>query len=145
MNIAVIGGAGVVGQAELPRLAEAGHELKGLRHRSALPDVVVTQVEGSLTDAAAVRETVEGAEVVLQMTKGGEGVAQAVEVSSWGTINILDAIGDTPSVRQVAAEGAFSFSFDIDTSHTTQCVGWTAQHDARAAIQAALEFREKRQ
>jgi nucleoside-diphosphate-sugar epimerase len=34
------------------------------------------------------------------------------------------------------------YSFDIDTSHTTECVGWTAQYDVKGAIQAALDHRE---
>jgi len=100
MKIAVIGGAGVIGQKLLPRLAEAGHELQALRHRSPLPRVVTTEIEGSMTDPEAVRRTLEGAEVVVQMTKGGEGVAQVVEISTHGTINVLDAIRETPSVQQ---------------------------------------------
>jgi nucleoside-diphosphate-sugar epimerase len=100
MKVAVIGGAGVVGQALLPRLAEDGHQIRALRHRTPLPPGVASQVQGSLTDPEAVRDVVQGAEVVLHMTKGGEGVAQVVEISTWGTLNVLDVIRETPSVRQ---------------------------------------------
>ncbi len=99
VNIAIFGGSGVVGQVLIPALLERGHTVRALRHRTDLPEGVQA-VAGSITDPKAVAEVVDGAEVVLQLTKGGQGVAQVVETSVHGTVTILDALKDAPHVRQ---------------------------------------------
>jgi nucleoside-diphosphate-sugar epimerase len=125
MKLAIFGGSGVVGRELLPVLLAGGHRIRAMRHRAPLPVEGIEVVEGGLSDPSAVAATIEGAEAVLQLTKGGDGVEQAVETSVRGTINILDAIRKTPSVRQHlltssdAATGICSHPHAAPISHRT--------------------------
>jgi len=126
MKLAVFGGSGVIGQVLLPELRRAGHEIRAMRHRAPLSIEDAEVVEGSLADPKAVAETIRGAEVVVQMTKGGAGVEQAVETSAHGTINVLDAVvAAGGAVRQVlltssdAATGIWSHPAPEPISHRT--------------------------
>lgn len=100
MRLAIFGCSGRVGQGLLPELLRLGHQIRALKHKTPLPAEGIEVVEGSLADPAAVAATIGDAEVVLQMTMGGEGIEQTVETSVRGTINILDAIGRAPCARQ---------------------------------------------
>mgnify|MGYP006292327577 CR=1 FL=1 len=100
MKIAVFGGSGVVGRVLLERLVAAGHEVRAMVHQTPVEADGVETLQGDLTDPAAVARTVEGAEVALQMTKGGGGIIQAVETSVRGTLNVLDALRKLDSLRQ---------------------------------------------
>ncbi len=124
MNIAVFGGSGRVGQALIPALIERGHSVRAMQHRTRLP-AGAQAVEGSITDPAAVTRVIENADVVLQMTMGGEGIRQAVETSVQGTITILDAVRSQPSIRQYlltssdAATGIWAHPQREPISHKT--------------------------
>ena len=130
MRIAVFGGSGVIGQALLPVLLERGDMIRAMRHRAPLPVEGVEAVEGDITDPDAVAETIDGAEIVLQMTKGGTGAQQAVETSAAGTINILDAIRRQGGVRQYlltssdAATGIWAHPHPEPISHETPPTGY---------------------
>ena len=100
MNIAVFGGSGVIGRKLLPQLVARGDSVRAMQHTTPLGLDGVRVVVGSITDPAAVAETVRGAEVVVQLTKSGGGVDQTVETSVRGTVNILDAVRTEPAVAQ---------------------------------------------
>ncbi len=125
MKLAVFGGSGVVGRALLPALLDRGCEIRAMQHAACVQTQGIEVVEGSITDPAAVAETVGGAEVVLQMTKGGAGIDQVVETSVRGTINVLDAIVSAGGVRQYvltssdAAAGIWSHPHPGPISHLT--------------------------
>jgi nucleoside-diphosphate-sugar epimerase len=125
MNIAVFGGAGVIGRALLPALVRRGDAVRAMRHSRPIETGGVEIVRGSITDPAAVAATVEGATVVLQLTKGGGGIEQTVETSVRGTVNIVDAIRAAGGVRQHvlassdAATGIGSHRYDGAISHET--------------------------
>jgi nucleoside-diphosphate-sugar epimerase len=124
MNIAIFGGSGRVGQALIPALIERGHSVRAMQHRTRLP-AGAQAVEGSITDPAAVTRVIENADVVLQMTMGGEGIRQAVETSVQGTIIILDAVRSQPTIRQYlltssdAATGIWAHPQPEPISHKT--------------------------
>ena len=69
LTIAVTGATGFVGKAVLPRLLEAGHDLRVLVRDPAKHDFpsAVKIVPGGLDDASALFELVAGADVVLHM------------------------------------------------------------------------------
>jgi nucleoside-diphosphate-sugar epimerase len=100
MRLAIFGCSGRVGQALLPELLRRGHQIRAMKHNRPLPAEGIEAVEGSLADPSAVERTIGDAEVVIQMTMGGDGIEQTVETSVRGTINILDALGRAPSVKQ---------------------------------------------
>jgi len=124
MNIAIFGGSGRVGQALIPALMQRGHSVRAMQHRTKVP-AGAQAVEGSITDPAAVARVIENADVVLQMTMGGEGIRQAVETSVQGTITILDAVRSQPSIHQYlltssdAATGIWSHPQPEPISHKT--------------------------
>ena len=125
MRLAVFGAAGVVGRALLPVLRDRGHALRAMQHRTPVDIDGVEVVAGSITDPAAVTETLGDAEVVLQLTKGGSGVDQVAETSVRGTINVLDAVRAAGTVRQYvltssdAATGIWSHPHPEPISHAT--------------------------
>lgn len=125
MNLAIFGGSGVIGRALLPALAQRGHRIRAMRHNAPLPVDDVETVHGSITDPEAVAATIRGAEVVLQLTKGGSGVEQAVETSVRGTINVLDAVCKATGITQYlltssdAATGIGAHPYPEPISHET--------------------------
>lgn len=64
MKIAMFGGTGSVGNRLVPMLLAQGHHLALLTRRPATAPQGVDIVEGDVTDAAAVRETLKGADLV---------------------------------------------------------------------------------
>jgi len=144
MKLAIFGGSGVVGQALLPRLMAAGHRLRAMRHRSPLSVEDVEVVEGSITDPTAVAETIGDADVVLQLTKGGDGVEQAVETSVRGTINVLDAIGRSPGVTQYlltssdAATGIWSHRQRRPISHRTRPASYPGYYSLGKVLEEVI-------
>jgi nucleoside-diphosphate-sugar epimerase len=125
MDICVFGGSGVVGRALLPELIARGHTVRAMEHNRPIEAGGVEIVHGSITDPDAVAATLDGAEVVLQLTKGGSGIEQTVETSSRGTLNVLDAIRSADGVTQYvlassdAAVGICSHSYEGPISHET--------------------------
>jgi len=144
MKLAIFGGSGVVGQALLPALIEQGHELRAMRHSTPLPVTGVEVIEGSLADPAAVAETIDGAEVVLQMTKGGAGVEQVVETSVRGTVNVLDAICKAGGVSQYlltssdAATGIWSHPHDGPISHATDPMSYGGYYSLGKVLEEVI-------
>ncbi len=125
MRIAVFGGSGKVGRALIPTLQEQGHRIRALQHRTALATDGAETICGSITDPAAVARTVEGADVVLQMTMLGNDIRQPVELSAHGTITVLDALRGSKSLKQYiltssdAATGIWTHPQSEPISHTT--------------------------
>lgn len=64
MKIAIFGGTGSVGNRLVPMLLAQGHHLALLTRRPDAAPQGVDIVEGDVTDAAAVRETLKGADLV---------------------------------------------------------------------------------
>jgi nucleoside-diphosphate-sugar epimerase len=124
VDIAIFGGSGTVGQALIPALVERGHSVRALQHCTPV-HVGAQAIEGSVTDPAAVARVIENADVVVQMTMLGNDVRQPVEVSTHGTINILDALRRTGSIRQYiltssdAATGIWAHPQPEPVSHNT--------------------------
>lgn len=64
--VAVTGGAGFIGQSLLKALAEEGYQVRALQNRTPVFEHKnITAVKGSLTDAKALKELVQGADVVI--------------------------------------------------------------------------------
>jgi UDP-glucose 4-epimerase len=94
MKVALFGASGKIGRRALALLRERGAQVSALVHRTPLPPAEaagVRVVTGSITDAAAVDETVAGADVVLQMATTKEDPESFFEVSIKGTFHVLEA------------------------------------------------------
>ncbi len=130
MKLAVFGGSGVIGRVLLPELLKLGHQVRAMQHVSPLPVKGVDVVQGSITDPEAVAATVGGAEVVMQLTKGGGGIEQTVETSVRGTLNVLDAARASGAVTQYlltssdAATGIGAHPYLEPISHQTEPVSY---------------------
>ena len=96
MTIAFFGASGKIGRHILASLHQ-NHDcnIRALIHRTPLPDDVTkpgdVQIQGSVTDPAAVNEVVKGADIVVQMATTKEDADTFFDVSIKGTFNILEA------------------------------------------------------
>ncbi|MFW6108055.1 MAG: NAD-dependent epimerase/dehydratase family protein [bacterium] len=130
MKIAVFGGSGSIGRALLPELVARGHSIRAMQHRTPVQLDDAEVVEGSIGDPDAVAATIGDADVVLQLTKGGQGIEQAVETSVRGTINVLDAIRAKGGVDQYlltssdAATGICSHPYTAPIDHETPPISY---------------------
>jgi UDP-glucose 4-epimerase len=90
-TVAVFGGSGKVGRQAIPRLLARGLQVSALVHHTPLASSGVRSVSGSITDPAAVRETVTGAQAVIQLATTKEDPDSFFDVSVRGTLNVLEA------------------------------------------------------
>lgn len=98
--------------------------MRALVHRTPIPDPAVTSISGSITDQAAVDETVRGADMVLQFATTKEDPATFFDVSLKGTFHVLEACRKHP-VQQLlllGGDAAFGIWFypqpvPIDENH----------------------------
>jgi len=90
-TVALFGASGKIGRHVVPLLLERGMNLRALVHRTPLATEAVTVVHGSVTDPAAVREVVRGADAVVQMATTKEDPDTFFDVSVCGTLNVLEA------------------------------------------------------
>jgi len=100
MRIAVFGASGTIGGVLVPELIKRRHQVRALQHNTPVTSESVEIVEGSMTDPEAVADTIDDAEVVLHMTKGGEGIEKVISTSVHSTVNILDCITRIGRVKQ---------------------------------------------
>lgn len=123
-TVAVFGGAGKIGRRVVDLLAVKGMAVRALVHHTPIAGEQVTCVTGSVTDPAAVREVVAGADLVVHMATTKEDPETFFEVSLKGTFNLLEACRDS-AVRQVvllSGDAVFGIWFQpqpipIDESH----------------------------
>jgi nucleoside-diphosphate-sugar epimerase len=88
---AIFGAGGKLGRHVIAALARRGYAVRALVHRRPIAGPQVTCVSGSIVDAAAVAETVRGANIVLQLATTKEDADTFFDVSVRGTFNILEA------------------------------------------------------
>lgn len=89
-TVALFGASGKIGRHVVQLLKERGMRIRALVHRTPLA-VPVDFIQGSVTDPAAVRRVVRGADAVVQMATTKEDPATFFDVSVRGTLNILEA------------------------------------------------------
>jgi len=90
-RVAVFGASGKIGRRLMPLLVERGLTVCALVHRTPVATEGVETVNGSITDPAAVREVVRGADLVVQMATTKEDPDTFFDVSLRGTLNVLEA------------------------------------------------------
>lgn len=90
-TVAVFGASGKLGRHALAVLAGRNHQVRALVHRTPVTGENVTSITGSITDAAAVEETVRGADIVVQLATAKEDSDTFFDVSVKGTFHILEA------------------------------------------------------
>lgn len=123
-TVAIFGASGKLGRHALPVLARRGLTVRALVHRTPIPAPGVTSISGSITDQAAVDETVRGADMVLQFATTKEDPATFFDVSLKGTFHVLEACRKHP-VQQLlllGGDAAFGIWFypqpvPIDENH----------------------------
>lgn len=101
MTIAFFGATGKIGKQVVAFLRQnRNHRIRALIHRSALPEEIAgaetTQIQGSITDPAAVEEVVRGADTIIQMATTKEDPDSFFDVSIKGTFHILEACRKNP-------------------------------------------------
>jgi UDP-glucose 4-epimerase len=114
-RVLLTGGTGLVGSRLLPRLVDAGHDVRALvRREVALPDGV-TAVTGDLADAASLRPAVEGVDAIVHLaavfrTDDEDAIWRA---NLEGTRALLDATREhAPGARFVLASTSNVYDAD---------------------------------
>jgi nucleoside-diphosphate-sugar epimerase len=90
-TVAIFGASGKLGRHALDVLAQQGCQVRALVHRTPVTGEGVTSITGSITDPAAVDETVRGADIVVQLATAKEDADTFFDVSVKGTFHILEA------------------------------------------------------
>lgn len=90
-TVAIFGASGKLGRHALDVLALRDCQVRALVHRTPVAGEKVTSITGSITDAAAVDETVRGADIVVQLATAKEDADTFFDVSVKGTFHILEA------------------------------------------------------
>ena len=123
-SVAVFGGSGKVGRRVVPLLLERGIRVRALVHNTSVEGDGVESLQGSVTDAAAVREVVKGTDAVIQMATTKEDADTFFDVSVRGTLHILEACRweGTKQFLLFGGDAAFGIWFypqpiPIDESH----------------------------
>lgn len=88
---AIFGASGKLGRHALAVLARRGFAVRALVHRTPVAGSNITSIDGSVTDAKAVDETVRDADIVVQLATTKEAADTFFDVSVRGTFNILEA------------------------------------------------------
>lgn len=123
-TVAVFGASGKLGRHILPLLKERDMTCRALIHHTPLADPDITTIKGSIAEAEAVNEVVNGADIVVQMATTKEDPETFFEVSIKGTFNILEACRQQ-KIRQfilLGGDAAFGIWFypqpkPIDEGH----------------------------
>lgn len=105
-TIALFGGTGKTGRHVLAQALEAGHTVRALARRPESLDVGherLTVIAGDVLDAAAVRETVRGADVVVSVFGHVKGSPPTLQTD--GTQNIVDAMAEQGIRRIISLSG----------------------------------------
>tara|TARA_Y100001934_G_C12366155_1_gene783573 strand:- start:2150 stop:3094 length:945 start_codon:yes stop_codon:yes gene_type:complete len=89
--VAVFGAGGKLGRHLLPLLSKRAMNCRALVHKTPLKDTNATSIAGSITEAEAVNEVVNGADIVVQMATMKEDADEFFDVSIKGTFNVLEA------------------------------------------------------
>jgi len=93
-TVALFGASGKIGSHVLPILRERGMSVRALVHRTPVEGEGVESISGSITDMAAVREVVSGADAAIQLATTKEDPDTFFDVSVRGTLNVLEACRD---------------------------------------------------
>lgn len=105
-TIALFGATGKTGRHVLAQALEAGHSVRALARRPASIETShdrLTVIAGDVLDAAAVRETVRGADVVVSVFGQVKGSPPTLQTE--GTQNIVDAMGAEGIRRIISLSG----------------------------------------
>jgi nucleoside-diphosphate-sugar epimerase/phosphohistidine swiveling domain-containing protein len=116
VRIAVTGASGVIGRGVVLRLLSQGHDVVGLaRHQPESWSSAASFVQGDIRDAAAVRQAVAGAEVVVHCAWAANPATDHPidrEVNIGGSGNVLDAMAHHRTRRIVLASSAHVYGLN---------------------------------
>ncbi len=90
-TVAIFGAGGKLGRRAVAWCVERGWSVRALVHRTPVDGPGVVSVPGSISDPAAVAETVKGADFVVQLATAKEDPATFFDVSVKGTFHVLEA------------------------------------------------------
>lgn len=90
-TVAIFGAGGKLGRHALALLAARGWPVRALVHRTPVEGPGITSIRGSVTDPAAVEETIRGADLVVQFATTKEDAGTFFDVSLKGAFHILEA------------------------------------------------------
>ncbi len=123
-NVALFGASGKLGRHTLRVLEARGVACRALVHKTPVSGANVEIVSGSITDPGAVKQVVEGADIVVQMATTKEDPDTFFDVSVRGTFNVLEACRETKIRQFILLGGDASFGIwfypqpePIDESH----------------------------
>ena len=109
MQIAILGGTGGIGGHVLSRALDAGHPVRALaRSPGALPPRAgLTVIRGDALDAAAVTETIAGADAVVSAL--GPRGTKAQSLLAGATANVVTAMDKTGARRLICVSAAGAY------------------------------------
>jgi len=90
-TVAVFGGSGKIGTQVIKVLQQQGKQIRALVHRTPIAGENIETISGSVTDPAAVREVIRGADAVVHLATTKEDPDTFFDVSVRGTFTVLDA------------------------------------------------------
>lgn len=90
-TVAIFGAGGKIGRHALAVLARRSFAVRALVHRTPVTGAHVVSIPGTITDPAAVEQTVRGADIVVHLATTKEDPATFFEVSLHGTFHVLEA------------------------------------------------------
>lgn len=109
MKIFVAGGTGVLGQASVKALVEAGHEVRATARTGSKADVLrelgAEPVKVDLYDPKEVRHAIAGSEAILRLTTKIPPIAKMRSRAAWQETNLLRTEGARILVDAGIAEG----------------------------------------
>lgn len=115
MTVLVTGATGLVGTRLLPRLVEAGIEVRALVRRGKPLPAGVTAVEGDLLDTASLSAAVAGVDAIVHLAGllRTQDAKQIWEVNLEGTRNLIDAAkANAPGARFILASTSLVYNAD---------------------------------
>jgi uncharacterized protein YbjT (DUF2867 family) len=143
VRILVTGGTGFVGPAVVQRLVDDGHTVRVLEHTAGSSDALPNQdaVEGSMTDAASLKQAVEGPDAVVHLVAILTGKpAEFRAVMEQGTRDLLTAAREA-GVRRFVLMSALGA--DEETKDLVPYYGakWQMEQDVKASGLEHVIFR----
>ncbi len=104
MNVLVTGAGGKLGRRLLPALVKAGHSARALQFRTPVACNGVETATGSVSDARAVRQALQGMEAVCHLATSKED-AGFIDTSIKGTFNLLEGCRENGIRQFILASG----------------------------------------
>ena len=104
-RVLVAGASGKLGCRLVPRLLQAGYEVRTLVHKTPVNIAGVQSMRGNVSDPASMRKAVDGVDAICQLATTKEDPRTFIDVSVRGTYNLLEAARQCGTVQRWILSG----------------------------------------